>query len=226
MPNWCMNKLTIMGPAEELTKFQAFCESLDTSSAGREFAFEWFVPIPLTNPAEPEPKPKQKPEIGLDQINTVDEMRQWLTHLQSSSPVAQELDEEGREKGWYNTWGYDWCITNWGTKWNAETPLRVDGGDFVGVTFETAWSPSLPVTAAIAQRFPCLTIEHSYGEGGMGFAGNAVYVNGVEESHDEFDFRESEWASDDDYDDEEAESEAETEVETEAETEAETEDDD
>jgi hypothetical protein len=52
--------------------------------------------------------------------------------------------------------------------------------------FDTAWSPAEPVVAALAEKFPTLSIVHRYCEGGMGYAGQVVYLNGEEISRDEY----------------------------------------
>jgi hypothetical protein len=89
-------------------------------------------------------------------------------------------------------WWYNWNCANWGTKWNAGEVWndRTDNGETTeGTTsynFETAWSPASPVIEALAEQFPTLTITHRYCEGGMGFAGEAVYERGSLVSQDEY----------------------------------------
>ena len=53
--------------------------------------------------------------------------------------------------------------------------------------FDTAWSPAEPVVAALAEKFPTLRIIHRYCEGGMGYAGEVVYINGEESRREEYD---------------------------------------
>ena len=87
-------------------------------------------------------------------------------------------------------WWYNWNVANWGTKWNCSEVWndREDSGSIVeGTTsynFDTAWSPAEPVVAALAKKFPTLTITHRYCEGGMGYAGQVIYLNGEVISND------------------------------------------
>jgi hypothetical protein len=50
---------------------------------------------------------------------------------------------------------YDWSIKRWGTKWNAYSVVAGKSDEREAtVTFETAWSPPLPVLDELAKRFP------------------------------------------------------------------------
>lgn len=73
---------------------------------------------------------------------------------------------------------YDWCNANWGTKWDASSFQINRYGDNITMTFDTAWAPSLGVTAALADRFPSLNIQHFYEEPGMAFTGRATFEDG------------------------------------------------
>jgi hypothetical protein len=71
----------------------------------------------------------------------------------------------------YGKFGYHWCIKNWGTKWGCyETELEERDGELF-YTFQSAWSPIVPVVKKMAQVFPKLTFDYRYYEGGMGFHG-------------------------------------------------------
>ena len=51
---------------------------------------------------------------------------------------------------------YDWCIENWGTKWNAcDCMWTADGG----IEFNTAWAPPSPVIQKIFDDNPDCRIE-------------------------------------------------------------------
>ena len=89
-------------------------------------------------------------------------------------------------------WWYNWNVANWGTKWNCGEVWhdRADDDKVDGRTsynFDTAWSPAEPVVAALAAKFPTLSIVHRYCEGGMGFAGQVIYTNGEESLRDDYD---------------------------------------
>jgi hypothetical protein len=94
-------------------------------------------------------------------------------------------------------WWYNWNVKNWGAKWNCSEVWhdRVDNDQTIegdtSYNFDTAWSPAEPVVAALAKQFPTLSITHRYCEGGMGYAGQVVYLNGEEVSRDDYEFGDS-----------------------------------
>jgi len=89
-------------------------------------------------------------------------------------------DHECREndQGWF-----DWCISNWGTKWGAydiypETfpdvlAICEGGGDdtLLPYQFDTAWAPPLEWLANISPKYPDLTFTLEYYESGCDFMG-------------------------------------------------------
>ena len=46
-------------------------------------------------------------------------------------------------------WNRDWCITNWGTKWNAYE-IEYKDNTFI---FNTAWNTPTPIYKKIAENF-------------------------------------------------------------------------
>ena len=72
-----------------------------------------------------------------------------------------------------NNWR-DWCITHWGTKWDADATLTNETPDFLAYGFETAWSPPVAWLKKVARDFPYLRFTLNYYEPGMGFAGTAI----------------------------------------------------
>jgi hypothetical protein len=87
---------------------------------------------------------------------------------------------------------YNWNLTHWGTKWSAgevwndriSDESKVEG--HTSYNFDTAWSPAEPIAAALAEKFPTLSITHRYCEGGMGFAGQVIYLNGEQSLRDDY----------------------------------------
>ena len=63
---------------------------------------------------------------------------------------------------------YDWCIENWGTKWNACNPCPVveekhpDGHAGLSYRFDTAWDAPRPVISALKKHWPDLEISGGY----------------------------------------------------------------
>lgn len=74
-----------------------------------------------------------------------------------------------------DTW-YEWCIDNWGTKWNAcEAKI---GDDYL--EFETAWDAPFPITEELSRRFPELTFSHEWADENLGYNCGKVEFKGGE----------------------------------------------
>jgi hypothetical protein len=82
-------------------------------------------------------------------------------------------------KDGFNSGGYEWCVSNWGTKWG------IYGANLVGTNLkdkkgkleyacQSAWEPPLPVIIAMSKEFPTLKFSLKYYEHGMGFKGTYV----------------------------------------------------
>ena len=85
-----------------------------------------------------------------------------------------------------DTW-YDWCVTNWGTKWNA---FDVCVGE-KDVSFTTAWNGVPQLIHYIASLFPNVTIKYRYADENIGynvgdycFKGNEIEDNTPNEFED------------------------------------------
>lgn len=125
--------------------------------------------------------------------------------LEGTTSPSKENDEELLSQYGANNW-YDWCNTNWGTKWgdynlSAENieyiteikyPVLENGDkdydngvsvltDYASIHFEydTAWAPGCNKLAdAIVNRFPTLNGFIAYEEPGMCFAGHLIFSKG------------------------------------------------
>jgi hypothetical protein len=75
--------------------------------------------------------------------------------------------------------GYRGNVNRFGTKWDVGNEVYCEGDTETRLTlsFSTAWSPSLPVTAALAEIFPDLEFEHVYVEPGCHFCGRASFYS-------------------------------------------------
>ena len=92
--------------------------------------------------------------------------------------------------GYYDdeSW-YDWCIQNWGTKWDFgkrehDDPVTVEGNKVV-VSFDTAWSPPVEFYGQLVDLE--YNVRASYFEPGLAFCGiwdncidNYIEYGGVE----------------------------------------------
>ncbi len=99
-------------------------------------------------------------------------------------------EEANLKKHGYKNW-YDWCVNNWGTKWNAggdNDAMQVDYDEDVnnqGIAlfqFDTAWAPPLGVLEKLMDTHPELSIECRYHEPGVGFFG--VWTDGSDRCYE------------------------------------------
>ena len=96
-------------------------------------------------------------------------------------PMPKGLEDTTAGDG--DNW-YDWRCSNWGTKWEAcyaevseieeydadPSPDKNNNSQlYANITFDTAWSPPIPVYDALHKKGIAVVAE--YEEPGMGFAG-------------------------------------------------------
>ena len=93
--------------------------------------------------------------------------------------AAQEA--VNKEKHGYTSW-YDWCINNWGTKWDAgnENDEDLDCADpnKVQLSFDTAWQPPVAFFEKLTELG--FDITAFYLEEGQGFVGKYTNAEGDE----------------------------------------------
>lgn len=155
MPNYCDNHLRIkFNKKENLEEFVA--KHFVEGEYGKEFDFDTVIPEPTSSD-------------GLDPKYLVNEN----SHIQ--------LRED---KEWFE-W-YEWHCDKWGTKWNAfdTSGLYIDDdGLTLCFSYETAWSPSIPIIKKLAKMYK-FDFIYTYYECGMGFAGQWTRENGVLETEE------------------------------------------
>jgi hypothetical protein len=75
----------------------------------------------------------------------------------------------------YDNW-YDFNRQAWGTKWNAgDTSVSAKTDTSVDFTFQTAWSPPVPIIEKLCELFPDIEMEWLFFDEGWGFAGSYTY---------------------------------------------------
>jgi len=90
------------------------------------------------------------------------------------------------------TWDYDWCVENWGTKWDINGgEFQIDENDPTSGSgyFDSAWAP--PVEAMDKMTELGFVIELYYYEGGVGYVGK--YTSEEGDRPYELDFSDPEW---------------------------------
>ena len=80
--------------------------------------------------------------------------------------------------------GYEWCVANWGTKWNAYDVLFRNYDNHIIVTFQTPWRPPIPVLLRLHVLFPLLTFNVEYFEHGVECAGGFTLYSKLEHYED------------------------------------------
>lgn len=81
------------------------------------------------------------------------------------------------EKYGTTTW-YDWCIQNWGTKWNSYSFAFRDEDT---IQFDTAWSRPESIIRKLAESYPNLTVDHWWADEDIGYnTGHVCYEDGCE----------------------------------------------
>lgn len=90
--------------------------------------------------------------------------------------------EHGFYRDGYNTGGYEWCCSHWGTKWGCyEVNVDTIDEEHASFHFQSAWSPpTANVFLALSAMFPDVEIRHQYFEWGAGYQGCATYSNGAQ----------------------------------------------
>lgn len=75
---------------------------------------------------------------------------------------------------------YDWNVSNWGTKWDANVYSSFAGDGHVYVSFDTAWGPPIALYDYLTAEG--WVVEALYAEPGVGFCGS--YSDGAEDSYE------------------------------------------
>jgi hypothetical protein len=176
VPNWVLNKVNFYGKPERLKQLREFITTSETS-----FNFEKLLPVP-----EP-----LKISSGSDEhvaLRFASVRRKYKDNWKDSTEFKQ-LESEYEKVPWVKTertwdeWAdlgdvylanvemygattwYDWCIDNWGTKWNA---CDIDWEDDAHVKFETAWSAPEGIYKALAEAFPDVHFEVEFADEDIG----------------------------------------------------------
>ncbi len=165
MPNWCENKLVIVGPERDMNAMlDTFGGHESADEETRIFDFNKIVPYP-----------KHLAELDERAL----EQRKELEKLPSAQQ-AEYISKNGLPEDGFNHGGFEWCIKNWGTKWPAERArITTRKRGRLSATFQTAWSRPIPVIAAASFKFPTLQFDLRYYEPGMAFKGYLSMKNGL-----------------------------------------------
>lgn len=166
MPNWCECDLWISAipkNKEERKSFPGILNRFVDSAAGKYGCLDMNNFIPYPN------------EYAVLDKKAREAHEKW-----------EALSKEEREKiGYpdikdgYNQGGYEWCIVNWGVKWNFNDPKLIKKEKLKAVyTFMTPWSPPNKIIFKMSEMFPQLEFKLKYYEIGMEFQGTLILKGG------------------------------------------------
>ena len=164
LPNWCYNTLVISGSPDELKRFKEFAQTIIKKSPSTDDEPEYVRLLDFNNFISPEEDKKRL----IEQYNA-----------EKSDAEKQSLLYNDFETYWFNKGGYNWCVENWGTKWNSTNASLDEDKDGLTYSFDTAWSPPTPVIIKASELFPTLTFVLHMEEESHAFAGSETYKAGA-----------------------------------------------
>ncbi|MAH47413.1 hypothetical protein CMI37_16435 [Candidatus Pacearchaeota archaeon] len=199
MPNHCTNRLIASGPLPDIGALVALMQG---ESA---FDFNKVIPIPAILQGSSSGSGEEcyaifhgdwrkafrfLPPPG----ETREEAIKWaeVRYPDGKARTMADSYKAAVEATGHTSW-YPWAIENWGTKWNAYdikapangSPLEslARGHDEDPTTeaewsFDTAWSPPMPIIKVLVERFPTITFTHDCIDEGGGFAYHHVWAEG------------------------------------------------
>ena len=198
MPNHTANNFVIQGPVADINRFIAAVKTDET-----DIDFNGVSPMPV------ELKGTTSPTRIVTQEEVDKAWSDWNTRKEAGT-----LDSHEKDKPWglgitqaqanelMNKYGatnwYDWCNTNWGTKWGAydarewSVTEHGDGSGHATIYYETAWSPATALWLRVSKDYPTIRFYHEFADEGGAFLGSETIVNG-----EIIDTEELEWDSDD-----------------------------
>lgn len=120
---------------------------------------------------------KTKGENGALDFNSIIAYPEEYKKLDDIAEVERSKGNFEVKDG-YSSGGYEWCIKNWGTKWNAIDPHVELDSDKAVIIFDTAWSPPEEAIEKASNMFEDLEFILYYSEPGNDFSGKITYHKG------------------------------------------------
>ncbi len=158
MPNYCSNTLVISKATNpQIERIIA--------AATRQELLQEFLPQPIWENTPNEDGVLPGPRYQRRYFDrATGQVRAW-----AMGPMFPNGKQDDR---WY-----DWCISNWGTKWDAGEIDITREGSSLFLSFDTAWSPvSDQWLEALAAEIPGADIHNSFREDGCDFYGVSQVV--------------------------------------------------
>jgi hypothetical protein len=184
MPNWCENRLTVTGSPDDLDGFLSTVLTYDEEGQ-QNLDFETILPCPTGLEYHYPQTAVQRLALSMyrrkhhpGSLSMEDVMAVVLDrdNIINEDDVEQIVgDAIARHKQFGASSGYDWRIKFWGSKWNAAYTSVNRTDDQVLISFDTAWSPPIPIVRTMAKMLPALVFDHMYLESGAFYSGIGHY---------------------------------------------------
>lgn len=187
MPNNIQNRITIVGSDDQIKEVISSLKGKYEDGTDSSVDFNTIKPMPESLNIESGSSgdmvhnllfggsvPKYFPIA-------VSELQRRFTALspeQRKDAVTLGLQyQENFEKYGHTTW-YNWCVSNWGTKWNAyQTPDQRDSEN--ALYFETAWNSPVELIRLLSEKFQDVEIRLDYADEDSGCnVGGCVFKAG------------------------------------------------
>lgn len=148
MPNWCANSLKLIATTPESdAKISDIVRELARATAANDSAniFNLIKPVP----------------------HALQIVAGWLGD-DAEQAALEAAGQKNLDTYGYKNW-YEYCVGEWGTKWDARDATYDIDGNQVTIYFDTAWSPPMGIYHALENMG--FKVEATYVEQGMGFIG-------------------------------------------------------
>lgn len=84
---------------------------------------------------------------------------------------------------------YDWCVENWGTKWEVSESYEDDCGF---ICFDTAWSTPATAILSLSEQYADLSFEVEYADEDLGNnCGRYIFKSGEEFEYEQYGIKEA-----------------------------------
>jgi|AntRauMFilla1563_2_1112583.scaffolds.fasta_scaffold01064_10 hypothetical protein len=155
MPNYITNILTLKGSDE---KIKEVVESIQSEERVIDFNKIIELPDELKGTSAPTTIISQK---KYDEQESLDNPKNPFMSRGITKKMSKDLIVRFGADNWY-----DWCILNWGVKWNASECVMVENGKY---EFITAWSTPFMLFIKASVKFPEVEIEVQYADEDLGY---------------------------------------------------------
>jgi hypothetical protein len=136
-----VNILKVDGDAEQLTSFKEAVAGDDT-----DLSFDKLVPVP---------QQLLSVSVPVTMVSEEQYAKRKTATGGSRLPITKRIAADYQKRFGAHNW-FDWCLQNWGVKWDVTATLKVDRKNYLEYWFESASQAPLPWLRTVARRFPSL----------------------------------------------------------------------